>query len=336
MTDDAQQLRSRLKRLGLTDAAVAAAWPRWWTEDAESSASARTELRFGVARRLGLDPRSLFDTAGPRFTWKDEARFKHLSGENELERAGITSFGEAVATVAVSALAAEATVLPLGSAGELRTELLAGRPYVELIDLLTLAWSVGMPVLHLRVFPWPQKRMAAMAVAAGHTYAVLVGKDSTYPATIAFYVAHELGHVALGHIAPGRQIVDLEDEGPIEADRDAEDQAADAFALELLTGDPRPTVLPEDPRNVSAAELARVATNSANALGIEAGTIVLSFGYSTGNWAAATAALERIYPGGQPVWRQVNGIARRQLSISELPHDAADFLRIVLGDNADA
>src|SRR6266542_5650566 len=94
MADGARRLRSRLKSLGLTDAGIRAAWPRWWSDDAEQSPSAQAELRFGVARRLGLDPRSLFDDERqpPRFRWRDEARFKHLSGERPEELAGIVSY----------------------------------------------------------------------------------------------------------------------------------------------------------------------------------------------------------------------------------------------------
>ena len=38
---------------------VDAVWPAWWSDEAEGSPSAQTELRFGVSRRLGIDPRSL-------------------------------------------------------------------------------------------------------------------------------------------------------------------------------------------------------------------------------------------------------------------------------------
>ena len=92
--ESARKLRSRLRELGLSSAAIEAAWPGWWSDEANSSLSAQAELRFGVARRLGLDPRSLLDDReAPRFMWREEARFKHLSGEGELEQAGITSFG---------------------------------------------------------------------------------------------------------------------------------------------------------------------------------------------------------------------------------------------------
>ena len=78
VTDDAQTLRMRLHSAGLSAAAVDAAWPGWWTEDAEGSPSARAELRFALARNLGLSAKAL---VGERvdFVWRDTARFKHLA-----------------------------------------------------------------------------------------------------------------------------------------------------------------------------------------------------------------------------------------------------------------
>src|SRR5205085_1367917 len=157
------ELRRRLKGLGLSEKALNAAWPGWWTDEAEASASGRAELRFSVARRLGLDPGSLLEREqAPRFLWREEARFKHLLDEDDLEQAGITSFGRSVASALLNALP-ERPELPVSLAPlDLRAEILAGRPYVDFVDLLVLCWAVGVPVVHLRVFPWPQKRMAAM------------------------------------------------------------------------------------------------------------------------------------------------------------------------------
>jgi hypothetical protein len=335
--ESARDLRLRLRGLGLSDQAISAAWPRWWSDDAEASASARAELRFGIARRLGLDPHSLLDEQDePRFLWREEARFKHLSGESERERAGITSFGRAIASVLVSALPPSAQDLSGISARVLRESVLAsGRPFVTLVDLLSLSWGLAVPVVHLRVFPWPQKRMAAMTVKVGVRSTVLLGKDSVYPATIAFYVAHELGHIAGAHVAADRQIVDLEDDGPAASEEDDEEREADAFALELLTGEPEPKVLPIGPGSVHGRALARAALESAEALGIEPGTLALCFGYSTGDWRTANAALSHIYTDPRPVWSYVNGVARQQLDQDDLPVDAIDFLDAVLGEAGD-
>lgn len=275
--------------------------------------------------------------AAPRFMWRDEARFKHLAGEGDKELAGITSFGHAVASALAASLAGPVKATQLPEALALRQAILQrDRPYVELLDLLAVCWATAIPVAHLRVFPWRRKRMAAMSVSAPPTWAILLGKDSRYPALLAFYLAHELGHIALGHVQANSQIVDLGDLRPTAPDRDAEDKAADEYALVLLTGEARIPVLPEDRRHISAAELARTAANSASELGIEAGTLALLFGYSTGIWPVTMAALQRIYAGGRPVWEQVNAIAIQQLVMDRAPADTADFLYAVLGQRPDA
>src|SRR6266852_4760543 len=91
------QLARRLRRAGLSNSAIRAAWPTWWSAEADSSASARLELRFAVARNLGLEPASLFEGAGePRFVWKGDALFKRLAVGDEIERDAIASFGKAL------------------------------------------------------------------------------------------------------------------------------------------------------------------------------------------------------------------------------------------------
>lgn len=322
--------------MGLANAAIDAVWPSWWSAEADDSVSARAELRFGVARRLGLDPESLLDDREqPRFLWREEARFKHLSAADQLERAGIESFGRSVAGAISGAVEPAGEQLRGQSAAEVRNALLTNAVFVGLGELLALSWGVGVPVVHLRVFPWPQKRMAAMTVQINERSFILLGKDASYPAPTAFYLAHELGHIALEHLAAGQAVVDMDTGDPIaSAGDDVEEQAADAYALELLTGHPAPQVLPADPAKTSAGELARTALSAGRELRIEPGTLALCFGYSTGDWRTATASMKSIYDAEQPVWSTINAVAMQQLALDELPADTAEFLAIVLGRSA--
>lgn len=323
------ELRDRLRRLGLSDAAIAAAWPAWWSDEANASSSARAELSFSVARRLGLDPESLLSSEEPRFLWREEARFKHASDETELERAGITSFGRSVAAILLRGTSTSGHRLAGMSAVDLRQQVLdTGRPFIGLLDLLTLGWALGVPIIHLRVFPWPRKRMAAMSASIGDRSAVLLGKDASYPAPIAFYLAHELGHIALQHLDDDHLIVDLEEEDA--SPKDDEERAADEFALELLAGQARPVVLGEFGPG-SGRELARVALSAAEELQIEPGILAQLYGYSTGDWAVVNTALPRIYGDPSPVWQVVNRLAERELSLDDISAEAIDFLRLVLG-----
>jgi hypothetical protein len=285
---------------------------------------------FGVARRLGLDPAPLLAGSDePHFLWQAEARFKHLTTESSTEQSGIASFGRSVASILIAASPEPALDIAGASAAELREQLLRpDRPYVTLGDVLTACWTAGVAVAHLRVFPWERKRMAAMALGIGGRSAILLGKDSSYPAPIAFFLAHELGHVALGHVSANDTVIDLGDE--LAPSSDGEEQAADEFALELLTGQKRPRVVAQDPTAASGRELARVALASGSALAIEPGMLAQCFGYSTGNWQTANAALRHIYPDAAPMWEAINAVAVQQLDPGLIPIEAADFLAAVL------
>jgi hypothetical protein len=150
-----------------------------------------------------------------------------------------------------------------------------------------------------------------------------------YPARISFYLAHELGHIALAHLAQHAVIMDLEAENE-PADVDAEEADADAFGLELLTGEPQPTVLPQEDR-YSARSLANVALASSGELHIEPGVLAMCFGYSTNKWRVANAAQGYIYVSEKPAWREVNDVAASQLELGNVPPDGRAYLATVMG-----
>jgi len=137
-------LRRQLKAIGLSDPAIKAAWPTWWSDDADASPSAVTELRFSLARKLGLDPRSLLASSdGPKFVWHDETRFKHLAGESETELIAISSFGKALGGMLSVATREPARGINV-SAAELRRILLETARFVGLSELLSAAWSLAI------------------------------------------------------------------------------------------------------------------------------------------------------------------------------------------------
>lgn len=330
MTDEARRTRRRLRQLGLSDAAIDAAWPEWWSDDADPSPSARLDLRFSLARKLGLDARSLVDEEGaPRFIWRDEARFKNLSGESDSERAAIASFGRAFGSMIIGAASTGQGVLPADSIA-IRNSILRSRPFVGLLDLLAFSWTTGIPVVHLRIFPLLRKRMAAMCVRVGDRSAILLAKDSMYPAQIAYFLAHEIAHIALGHLTKETAIVDLESNRLAIGGGDQEEIDADRFALQLLTGRADPRVLPA-PGAYNAPGLADAVLRAASSLHIEPGTLALCFGYSTGNWAVVNSAMKFIYGVERPVWTEVNRLAARELSIEQVPSDSRLYLNSVLG-----
>lgn len=343
LNDPAYSLRKRLRRVGLSNSAIDAAWPTWWSDEADASSSARAELRYSLARKLGLDPRSLLeDGSEPEFVWHDVARFKHLIGETDREKAVISSFGAALGGLLIAATHSLVSIAGR-TAIELRSAILERKRFIGLSDLLSLCWSAGIPTIHLRVFPWRGKRMSAMTVQVSRRNAILLARDSQYPAQIAFYLAHELAHILLNHLSEESVLVDfepasshgigLEDPNPDPPQiPDPEEFNADRFALELLTGESSPSVLPMSHAG-GARSLADAVLRASEGLRIEPGTLALCYGYSTGAWNVANGSLKYIYSSHRPVWEVINDVALQQLSLESLPEDVRFYLLSVLGGN---
>jgi Zn-dependent peptidase ImmA (M78 family) len=321
-----EKLISELRRAGFSRAAIRAAWPSWWNKEAAKSPSGRSELRFALARRLGLSPKSLL---GERveFIWNDEARFKHLTTQDAAQKAALTSFGMSIGRLLLRATP-HVPLKTIAGATALREAILAKRPFVDLNALLGTCWALGIPVIHLRVFALEAKRIHAMVVTIDGRFAILLGRDASYPAPVAFTLAHEIGHVMLGHLADAPALVDLED--PATA-RDADEQEADAdrFALTLLTGTPEAKITTSLDR-FNAPTLAHAVLKAAPEYRIEPGTLALCLAYRRSMWPVAMAALRFVYSERKPTWREVNEVADMYLAWDELGDESGHYLRTVM------
>jgi hypothetical protein len=326
MIGDANSLKAELRAAGLSSAAVEAAWPEWWSDHADASVSARTELRLAVARNLGLAPKALI---GERvdFVWRDRARFKHLRFEDGAAVAALNSFGVSIGRSLIEATSGTGDLVGL-PAGELRSLLLSmGQP--DLRGLLTVCWAIGVPVAHLRVWPLAQKAMHAMVVGQQGRHAILFSREANYPALVAFTLAHEIGHIALGHVPMDDMLVDAEDPAGA-ADHDDEERAADRYALEVLLGDPDPDIQINLDR-FNHAELAESVIRHGPQYGIDPGTLALAVAHRRNAWPVAMAAMRIIQPRPVVVSNLVNRIAASQLDLSRLGSDSAVFLERILG-----
>jgi len=326
MIGDADSLRDELRTAGLSRAAVDAAWPDWWSDQAEASVSARTELRLAVARNLGLAPKAL---VGERvdFVWRNRARFKHLRAEDEVPLAVLNSFGVSVGRSLIEATERNGDMVGL-SASDLRALLLdMGVP--DLPGLLTVCWAIGVPVAHLRVWPLTQKAMHAMVVGQHGRHAILFSREASYPAMVAFTLAHEIGHIALGHVPADDVLVDAEDPAGV-ADHDDEETAADRYALEVLLGDADREIL-IDFDTFNHAELADAVLRASPQYGIDPGTLALAVAYRRNAWPVAMAAMKLIQPEPVAVSDLVNNVARTQLDLDRLGSDSAVFIERTLG-----
>jgi hypothetical protein len=259
-------------------------------------------------------------------------KFKHLALSEAQQRAA-NGFGGGLARLLLAATPEGAHELP-SSALELRHVLLAGtnEPWVGFGQLLSLCAAFGIPVAHLTAFPAGVKGMAAMTASVGARSAIFTARKPIHPAQVAFYVAHELGHIALGHVRDGQSIVEALTLDPEETDDgvppDDEEIAADRFAFELLTGQPVLHVQGPSDRG-TARELVEKATSAGRALRIDPGLIILCFGRESNRWAVAGAALKMLPDHDVAVTAQINRALRTQLDPEMLSSEDRAYIDAV-------
>lgn len=329
MASKSQEFRQRLaKSTGLTDSAINAAWPEWWSDAADASPSAQAELRFSLARNLGLDPLTVLDEQSPQFIWDDSAKYKNFRGNDQHDKPAITAFGKSVARMLVKSVK-QVEILDGVTASKLRHLILKNNPHVGLLELLATMWGIGVPVIHLRVYPLAAKKMSAMVTLLKDRYAILLAKDSLYPASIAFYLAHEIGHIACGHVETGSALLDMEEDDNSQ-EKDDEEIEADRYALELLTGNPDFEIAKQG-QGHNARELANKALTLGSHNRIEPGTLALCYGYATGEWAIVQNAMKHIYTDPIPAWKVVNRIASHQMDWQNLSDENVHFVKAVMG-----
>ena len=328
-----KRLYTRLRAAGFqTPYIKTVVLPEWWDDTAAATPAGYQQALLTLARNLGLDLASLQDpVAAVRLREFGPCKFKKASGVEPGDLELCRTLATRVAQLAAAAVTIPARPLP-ESADEVRQVILAcGAPWVGLTELLDYCWSLGVPVLHLERFPTGVKKrpFGFAACVDGRPVMVLLKKELR-PAWLLFILAHELGHLALGHVPDGGSLLDTN-----MANSDDEERAANAFAAELLTGSP-PRRFYADGRWPNADQLAQYARRVGRQEQIDPGHVVLNYADAMGTefFAVANAALKKLDPDPNAVG-QVRAALAANLNWDQLPSDTSEFLMRVATDGPD-
>jgi transcriptional regulator with XRE-family HTH domain len=202
---------------------------------------------------------------------------------------------------------------------------------VTLVSLATWAWNRGVAVV-----PMAGRGDFSAAVWDGSAQPVVVLKESRELAVYwLFDLAHELAHLALGHVGQ-TGLIDVDSPAPRGDSTDSTEQMANDFALEILL--PNHAELLQEVRREArgshlrfkgaVASVADAAQVSPGLLGMIAAYALTEVGQDKDRWGSATN-LARPDGGGR---EQVQKVARRFLSPSHLdPVDVVLIRQLVLG-----
>ncbi len=206
---------------------------------------------------------------------------------------------------------------------QLRKEILGlGHPWISLAALVDYCWSVGIPVVHLTSII-KTKMPDGLAVKVRGRSVIVLCKQARFTAWLLFILAHELGHILLGHIPENGALIDEDVNKNVS---DAEEIEANNFAIELLTGE-KDCRFHTTGRWPNATDLARHARKMGRERKIDPGHIALNYAHTMGKdfFPVANGALGKLEPE-----REALGIVRQKmaehLDWSSLPEDSSEFL----------
>lgn len=216
------------------------ALPSWWVDDVASSPAGLDQTLLIISRRLGLPFQDLKTPGAAISGVRPDVRFKRIGDTSDENLRVPAAVGGKLAHLVLRATQSK-EAKPFPSAVEAREEILdGGAPHVGLGELVDYSWAHGVPVIHLDVLPETTskkkvRRPAGMAMRVGDRYAVVLCRRDKWESRQAFWLAHELGHIASGHVDAG-VLVDGEVD---EASDDPQEREANEYALGLLAGKDR-------------------------------------------------------------------------------------------------
>ena len=316
-------LYERLAAVGINKRYVRAiALPAGWSDlAADANPAAYAQALSLLAQNLNLNLPALQNDAAP-LVWQEcgPTRFKRRADMQEESLAVARCLASRAAQVACRATTAPVPALP-ASASAIRNAILeTGAACVGLANLLDYCWSNGVPVLHVSRFPAYAKKPDALAGVFTGRPAIVICKKSQHAAPLLFVLAHELGHIAQ-HVNDGDLLIDARINP---ADRDVEEEDANTFAMELLTG--RPDVRYRTRCNLTVEELAQAAQTTGRRDGVDPGIVALQYAQSGRQGKANKSVLQIIEADANSI-DLIHARMCEHLDWDALPRDRRQFLR---------
>lgn len=329
-----QVLVARLRTLGLTKGQVGALMPAWWDGTATNSTAATWEFVLMVSRRLGLDAVALAGGEVRRLSEVSAPRFKHTARVSSDDLGPASLIASALAKAIVAATPPKPAIGRLTPTRVREAVFTSDAPRMDFDALLDFAWQRGIPVIPLPHLPNGVKKMDAVALRVGERPAIVIARRNESKAWLSFILAHELGHILLGHVPENGSIVEgsIHDTAAFEAESqlDVQEREANDFAHAVLGGDAADAVVLQwDPR-ASEMDLVDSALAAARVLRTAPGQLILRYAFLTRRWVQALMALRFMADDVDAQGTLVNRLGQ-EIDTTRIGDDLQDFVEKVTG-----
>lgn len=323
-----------LKEVGLTKTQVTAILPDWWAPEAARSEAGLWETAVLLGRRLSLDAGALMLGQIQQTADASPPRFKHTVRVTPAQLGPAVLMASSLAKAILGATP-ERGPMTHRTALSVREELLtAPDDRIDFDALLKFCWSKGIPVIPLPNLPKGVRKMDAAAIKVGLRPAIIIALRNNSKAWLSFLLAHELGHICLGHVPDNAAIIEgsISDstEFDAESQQDVQEMEANAFAHTLLGGTETDALIANWAPAMPAVTLASMATQQARSLRTAPGHLILRHAFKTHRWPEARTALNFL---AEDLDAQTSLVRRMQEEIdtTAIAGDLQDYVEQITG-----
>lgn len=287
MTYSMKPVYKKLSKIGLKERVVKTYLPDWWEDSIATTEVGFQESLWLIANTFHIDFKtlnlSISDNSNPQYRLPHH-QFKHSVNLDKDRLKPAVAIAMLAAKITLNAFEKPLNDLLSLSAENIREKLLSdGNQWIDFKVLAQYCWSIGIPVIFIKKIPSP--KMDGLALLQNDRPVIVLTKNDDY-GVLVFHLAHELGHIILGHVKENGMMIDKK---IVKDEEDDLEVQANAFALELLTGkaDKKYTA-----GKVSQKVLAELALNKAKEESIDPLHIILNYGYSNNKFGFAKQVLQ--------------------------------------------
>ncbi|MEA5619671.1 ImmA/IrrE family metallo-endopeptidase [Cronbergia sp. UHCC 0137] len=303
--------------------------PSWWNDELNNKHFAVLEGAGYIADNLNLDLKSLLVPEEKiKFNTPPATKFKQHNSQNNDYPYVAQALASRVAELIACGTDVNVTSLPT-NVEEIRTEILKNYPKVNLISLLEYCWSKGIVIGYFHHFPKNTKKFAGLIQLQFSRPVIILSSKPTHSARLAFNLAHELGHLALGHLKEGVLIL-VDEQIEFDCNNDEENQA-NQFAAQLLLHDCDNCL--ENKRFQNTDKFSNYVVNEiiVKHPRVEADALILNYGWHNKQYfPLAMSALNKLDPlaNGQQI---INEYLADRLDWDRFNDENYEYLEKVLG-----
>jgi IrrE N-terminal-like domain len=224
-------LYKKLSEIGLSESYVRnSALPSWWDDELNNKPTAVLEGAGHISKRLHLNLESLLkEDQEVQFNPLPKTKFKyHLQSGSDIPG---TSHQLASRVAELVAYGVQKFFIPIpDDVKKIRAGILQIHPQINLESILNYCWQHGIAVVYFDDYPENTRKITGMIQWQCDHPVIVLSSKRKHPAWLAFHLAHELAHLALGHIQEGILI----DDEILKDSQDLEEVSANVFAVKLL------------------------------------------------------------------------------------------------------